>query len=443
MKQDGKFFYGWIVVIGGVIIVSFAIPLINALSSLFTIPITEEMGLSRSQFALCGTIVSVMTVFMSPIAGKLYASHKFKLRTVQTTALFVLALAYGSYVLAHNNIQLYISAFFIGLAFITAGMIPTSIMISNWFVKKRGIAMSIAMMGISIGPMIFSPFMTFLIQDYGWRTCRLVMMVLMLVICLPISFFVMKEKPEDVGQRAYGGKEALEEKLAKAKAQGEDAQKTVTVENNIPLRYSRKFAFFYVLAAGMLFNGFLAGGVIQHYNPFLQENFGPATAAWLISLGSAVAIVAKLIVGWIFDRLGNRKCMIISGFSGAAVYLVYAFLGTNLTAMICTIFFDGLGTSIQTMGINLLTASIFGAANYSENYGYMKMSQQAGMAIGAIVIAFIFDSLGSYQMAWVACSVMMLLSAISIIYADYKAKQLNPKVQEMIAAETAQDKQTA
>lgn len=440
MKQDGKYFYGWTIVIGGILIIMFAIPLVNTLGSLFMIPVTTELGIDRTQFAVTGTIVSVMTIIMSPIAGKIYNSHKFKMRTVQTTALLVLALAYGSYSFAHSTTQLYISAFFMGLAFIAAGMMPISGMINNWFVKKRGLAMSFAMIGISLGPTLLAVPINMLIQTYDWRTARIIIMVVMLVICLPISFFVMKEKPEDIGQRPYGGDEALKEKQEAAKRAGKDAK--MTLENNIPLKHAKVYLFFWILCAGMLFNGFLAGGSIQHYNPFFTDNFGPATAAWLVSLGSMMGIIGKLLVGIIFDKFGNKKSMIIGTLCGTIVFLIFAFLGNSLYAVVGATFLDGIGSSLQTLGINLLITAIFGTVNYAEIFGVMKMSQQAGMATGAIVLAVIFDTLGSYQLAWMACAVLMLLFGLSIVFADYKSNKVNAEIQLKIAAEN-ESKQSA
>lgn len=432
MKQDGKFFYGWWVVLGGVLIIMFAIPLVNTLGSLFLVPITEEMGISRSQFVLTGTIVSVMTIVMSPIAGKLYASKKFKMRTIQTAALIVLALAYGSYVFATNPIMLYVSAFFMGVGFIAAGMMPTSIMINNWFVKKRGFAMSLALMGISLGAMVMAPPMTQLILNYGWRTARLAAMVAMLIVCIPISMLVMKEKPEDIGLRPYGAGEAAEQSKSKSKTKAPSA---VTVENNIPLRYAKKFGFFYVLMIGMLFSGILTGGVVQHYNPFFTDNHGAVTAAWLVSFGSFMGIIGKLLVGIIFDKLGNRKSMLIGTICGTGVFLGYSFFGSNLHVMVVLSFFDGIGSSIASLGFNLLIPAIFGTINYSEVFGFLKGWQQAGMAAGALIIAFIFDMLGSYFYAWIFAAVLMFLSGMSIIYADCQANKLNGRIGAMIAAD--------
>ena len=65
-------------------------------------------------------------------------------------------------------------------------------MVTNWFVEKRGIAMSVTMAGIGLGGTIFSPIVTNLLQNYGWRHTYLIMAGIILVVALPVALFVLK-----------------------------------------------------------------------------------------------------------------------------------------------------------------------------------------------------------------------------------------------------------
>ena len=66
-------------------------------------------------------------------------------------------------------------------------------MITNWFAKKRGLAMSIAMAGIGVGGTIFSPIVTMLLGKYGWRHTYQIMALIVLVIALPAAFFILRK----------------------------------------------------------------------------------------------------------------------------------------------------------------------------------------------------------------------------------------------------------
>ena len=103
------------------------------------------------------------------------------MRKIQCISIIGFALSYASYSLAQNAIHLYISSVFIGVFWLNSALIPVSMMITNWFAKKRGLAMSIAMAGIGVGGTIFSPIVTMLLEKYGWRHTYQIMALIVLV----------------------------------------------------------------------------------------------------------------------------------------------------------------------------------------------------------------------------------------------------------------------
>ena len=133
------------------------------------------MNISRGVFTLANTIVQGLGIFISPIVSKNLA--KGNMRKIQSISIIGFVLAYASYSLAKSPIHLYMSSFFVGLFYLNSTLIPVSMMVTNWFVEKRGIAMSVTMAGIGLGGTIFSPIVTNLLQNYGWRHTYLIMAV--------------------------------------------------------------------------------------------------------------------------------------------------------------------------------------------------------------------------------------------------------------------------
>ena len=174
-NKNSKIFYGWWVVLGCVLITTTMVPPIMSLSNKFLIQVTTEMNISRGVFTLANTIVQGLGIFISPIVSKNLA--KGNMRKIQSISIIGFVLAYASYSLAKSPIHLYMSSFFVGLFYLNSTLIPVSMMVSNWFVEKRGIAMSVTMAGIGLGGTIFSPIVTNLLQNYGWRHTYLIMAV--------------------------------------------------------------------------------------------------------------------------------------------------------------------------------------------------------------------------------------------------------------------------
>ena len=192
--KERKVFYGWYVVIGCLLITCTLVPPIMALSSKFLMQVTEELP-----------ILQGLGIFLSPFVSAKLA--KGDMKKIQTISIVGFAVSYASYSLAQNVVHLYISSIFIGIFYLNATLIPVSMMITNWFTKKRGLAMSIAMAGIGIGGAVFSPIVTALLTRYGWRHTYQIMAVIMLVIALPAAIFLLKKRPEEMGLKPYGSDE--------------------------------------------------------------------------------------------------------------------------------------------------------------------------------------------------------------------------------------------
>ena len=184
-NKNSKIFYGWWVVLGCVLITTTMVPPIMSLSNKFLIQVTTEMNISRGVFTLANTIVQGLGIFISPIVSKNLA--KGNMRKIQSISIIGFVLAYASYSLAKSPIHLYMSSFFVGLFYLNSTLIPVSMMVTNWFVEKRGIAMSVTMAGIGLGGTIFSPIVTNLLQNYGWRHTYLIMAGIILVVALPVT----------------------------------------------------------------------------------------------------------------------------------------------------------------------------------------------------------------------------------------------------------------
>ena len=184
-NKNSKIFYGWWVVLGCVLITTTMVPPIMSLSNKFLIQVTTEMNISRGAFTLANTIVQGLGIFISPIVLKNLA--KGNMRKIQSISIIGFVLAYASYSLAKSPIHLYMSSFFVGLFYLNSTLIPVSMMVTNWFVEKRGIAMSVTMAGIGLGGTIFSPIVTNLLQNYGWRHTYLIMAGIILVVALPVA----------------------------------------------------------------------------------------------------------------------------------------------------------------------------------------------------------------------------------------------------------------
>ncbi len=96
-------------------------------------------------------------------------------------------------------------------------LIPATAIIPRWFVKRRGIAMGIAMSGIGLGGIIAPLLTQWLIDAYGWRDAFIIIGLITIIIITPLAQF-LKHSPQRAGLKPYGEDEFIEDKQSQSSA---------------------------------------------------------------------------------------------------------------------------------------------------------------------------------------------------------------------------------
>lgn len=411
MKNEGKIFYGWKIVFGSVLVTSLVVPLVMSLANVYLIPITKEMTISRSAFTLTSTITQGMGIFLSPLIAKKLALGNLK--KIQTVGLIIFSISYATLSFAQSVWHFYIIAIFLGTSFLCAGVIPVSMMITNWFHEKRGLAMSIAMTGIGVGGFLYSPVISYLLEVFGWRVTYRIMALLVALITIPTSLFIFKKRPEDIGLLPYGYEKDIKNE--------NDTSKNQNIQ---VLTKNQLFGqpFFWILLVGMLTNGLINSGALGQFPPALEELHGVVIKSTIISLYSLVGVFGKLILGWLNDRFG-----IISSSIFGCTFFALSFLlllnGENINFVYLMAIFFGLGTPIGTVSPPLITSEIYGSKNYAQVFGITNSVMQIGLTFGSLMVAKIYDKTGSYKFGWILLFVLTILTMISWLSAVVLARK--------------------
>lgn len=400
-KRKNRSIYHWVILVCCVLTLMFAYSTRIGLAQLFATEILKETGFATSAYFLAGTISSVICIFTGPIAGKLlrgkYMRPTFFICVVGTLV------SYACYGFCHSLWQFYLVGALVGIFAMGCGTIPVSVLITNWFEKNRGLMISIAMMGISIGGTVLSPLLSWLIVEFGWRYAYFILCALSLIVLVPIALFVVRRAPQDVGLEPYGHGEET----------AVSTKKNVPASNwNATLKEARKTPILWMFAVGAFLIYFTAC-FMGHMSYYLQGvGFDAAAVASYISLYSVVAIIGKLVLGRIFDRFGP-KIGILFGCGTFFLFLV-AFIfvqGSPMMLYFAAVMY-GFGTCTATVAIPIMTTSVFGAKNYSELYGFVSAFTMTGSAIGSSAIGLVYDLTGSYIPALVILAGLTLLGIV-------------------------------
>jgi len=403
-KKKG-IFYGWWIVLACTLIMATFFTLLLSCISLFVVPVTEDLGISRSAFGTFSTIMSILGMILSPVAGKICATKNT--RMVMTTGLLVGVIGYTCLSFVNNVVLLYALAVVIGFGSSFATTVPIAIVLTRWFVKGRGKAMSITFAGSSIGAMILSPFLSSIIADMGWRMAFRILGLGMLFILVPLVFFVMRSAPEDKGLRALGAEEAANTQAGAA---------AVAVDDGLPLKTLQKKGVFWVYVVA-IFVALLTMGAMYHMAAHVTVVIDAATAASFVSIYSFIAIFGKLLMGAVFDKWGV-KAGILLGTVSMALCFVFLLIADSFAMLLAVALFYGVGSAHATIFPPTLTSRIFGTKYYGETFGFVNAFASLSMAVNNLVMAAAYDMTGTYTPAWIfglgaaALATVLLLASV-------------------------------
>ena len=287
-KRKNRSIYHWVILVCCVLTLMFAYSTRIGLAQLFATEILKETGFATSAYFLAGTISSVICIFTGPIAGKLlrgkYMRPTFFICVVGTLV------SYACYGFCHSLWQFYLVGALVGIFAMGCCTIPVSVLITNWFEKNRGLMISIAMMGISIGGTVLSPLLSWLIVEFGWRYAYFILCALSLIVLVPIALFVVRRAPQDVGLEPYGHGEETAVSTKK---------KNVPASNwNATLKEARKTPILWMFAVGAFLIYFTAC-FMGHMSYYLQGvGFDAAAVASYTLLISRCTRSSPSSVSW-------------------------------------------------------------------------------------------------------------------------------------------------
>jgi MFS family permease len=285
-----------------------------------------------------------------------------------------------------------------------------SLYLTNWFVRRRGLALSIAFSGVGVGSVTILPWLQSLIADRGWRTACWSLGLLVLVALAPLNL-LLRRKPADLGLGPDGDTAAPIASSTRRLAAGGWASVDWTLARALRTRRFWWLALSYFCA---LFTWYL---VQVHQTKYLIEvGFDPKSAAWALGLVSLVAVPGQIALGHLSDRIRREWVWTIGngGFvlSCAALLVLPAFPTAPLLWLM-VVAQGTLGYSLTSV-MGAIPVESFAGSHSGSIFGSVMLAAIFGGAAGPWVAGVSHDLTGDYSTAFwlsIACSAV---SAIAV-----------------------------
>ena len=291
---------------------------------------------------------------------------------------------------------------FNALGYVCGGPLPNQVLLSRWFDKSRGKAMGFAYIGIGVGGMVVPQLARWLEGRLGWHTALMTLGVLMILIALPMAWFV-KEEPEGYAERK--------------------------AEPPMPISHILKQPAFYLLAIGSMCSIGAVGGTNQHLKLFmgLDLKYSQATAANVISLVLASSIIGRLLMGWLADRFPKKYVMLlIYSLVSLAIPLLYFVSAPGVIYIFAVVF--GIAFGGDYMIIPLMAAELFGLKVLGRVMGIILTADGLAEALAPMFVGYLYDQSKNYVNGFAALIGLAVIGATAIAMLPRKPlSQTEPK----------------
>ena len=363
------------------------------------LPLQREFNTTRTAITFAFSLRRLEGGLTGPLEG--YLIHWIGPRRYMMWGWVIFGVGFILLGFSQNIYHFYGSFLLITLGQSVAGFLPIVTVIINWFSAWRGRAIAIYQLGGSIGALLVFAF-SWSILNLGWRETTIGVGIATILLGVPLAA-IMRARPEDYGYLPDGRRPEGQE------TSGTDGESES--ESSLTVGQSLRDRSFWFLALSHS-AGITAWGTLQvHQIPALVDiGIDELTAAGIVSYTLFVAAAGRVIGGTLGDWVGPRKVTAVALLLQGASVIILAF-ATNITQVMvfATIFGVAFGTRGTLMTV--LRAVVFGRENFSRLAGLMDPITSAAVVISPLLAAWVYDALGSYQLAFLVMAVVSALGA--------------------------------
>ena len=405
-RLGGRLYYGWVIV-GAIFVSNLATFSPNTSFGLFVTRFEAEFGWSRSAIALAPSLGTVFGALFAPLLGR--AVDRFGVRPLMVGGGLFGA---GCYLLLGRIgaiWQLYLLyGMMFGVLCIGTGFLVTNVTITRWFVRRRGRAMAIVMMGSSLGGLLFIKVQSLLIDVFDWRVALTAQgLFVALLVVLP-ALALMVNSPEQLGLSGHSELN-LNTDTATSSSTGQGGDWTLREAMGVPT--------FWLVLLGITMNNVMVAGYFANNVPHMESLGSRTTAGNAWAAFFFVGVFAKFAWGFIVEFTTVRWGLVLLNLGELlGLYLILtAKTSTDLYVWAAVQGFchgPWLALSTQVWG------DYFGRAAIGRIYGTVQPVIVLGGALGPWLGGYIYDRTGDYTLFYQVLMGMMMFGCL--IYAVAK-----------------------
>jgi MFS transporter, OFA family, oxalate/formate antiporter len=378
-----RFFYGYILVILGFLCLMVAAGSWDSFG-VYMKPLLSDYGWTRATISSSYSLSLVIFGGIGVIAGGL--TDRFGPRLVLTCCGLFLGAGYILLSQLNSLWQLFLfEGVIIGIG-MSGLYAPILGIVARWFAKRRALMTGVVLAGLGIGQLLGPPVISRLILGYDWRFSYLCLGVTVLAIVVICAQF-LKRDPFQMGLAPYGSAEIQRQ------------VPTLSVSAYSLKEATRTWQLWIMLLIKFCFGYYMFSFIVHIIPHGIDLGISPVNASNILAVSGGGVVIGNFWSGQLVDKIGPRRVFILCFISALAMMLLLVW--TRELWMLYSIgFILGLANGGNMTSDSPMIVRLFGLKSVGSIVGASSGTFSLGAAIGPICTGYIFDSSGSYQLAF-------------------------------------------
>jgi MFS family permease len=405
-----SFFYGWVIVVSGFILLSASFGICYSFGVFFT-SLQDEFSWNRATTSSLFSLYLLLAGVFSIIGG--WASDKYGPKIVVLIMGIISGLSLVIMSRVQSPWQLYLT--YSVLLSLGTGAMYIIVMStgSRWFFQKRAAALGIMGAGGGLGTVIMAPVSAWMILAYHWRSAYLIIGIVAWLVIIPAAL-LLKKKPSEIGAHIDGKSISETTDLSYSTASGEFSLREAVKTRNFWLFFLIWFSYSFCLHM-----------VMGHVVPRAEDiGIAPIRAAAILSVLTAAAVPSRLVAGFVADVVDKR--IIAAAFALIiAIAMFWLVLADKMWMLYLFAIIYGIAYGGIDPPVAALVGDVFGLSKVGAIMGFLMVSWGIGSATGPYISGLIFDHTGGYQFAFSSGGLVMVMAAICFLKLQINGNQLS------------------
>ena len=360
---------------------------------------SRELGWSVSSISLATTFFFLVGGVAGIPISKFIAKHDVRIMIIGGATLAAVALFSMRFV--EQRWQLFVVYCFYALGWSASGMGPVTTVVTRWFHVRRASALAVASTGLSMGGIVVTPFIKWILDTQGIRNGSPWLALIWFCGTVPVTLILLRAFPQPYGWLPDGARAAPGD---------------VAIISGTPLADAVRSRFFKAITFGYIFAlGAQVGGALQLVK-LVEERTNRSTATLATIALSSMSIISRFVAGRIIPKVNMTRFTVglatLQGFSMASIALNESRIG-----LLLSIALFGITIGNMVMMQSLLLAERFGVRDYPRIAARSGLVSFSGTALGPLILGWLYDVAGGYRTSYLVAGACSLIGAFLFSFA--------------------------